>query len=115
MEAVMDPAVRTVKDWLQDRTNQYIRIHKEEDGDTDQIRMKLLEIGYRPDRPSIDGYTGGPAFVLHGPGTILANGKQAPLPGDSYVVPIDGLTVTETAEGGRIMTTDRARYSLTAE
>jgi hypothetical protein len=111
----MDAAVRTAKEWLQDRTDHYIRIHKEEDGDTDMIRMKLLEIGYRPDRPSIDGYTGGPALVLHGDGVILAGGKQVPLPGGSYVIPTDGLTVTETAEGGALLTTDRARYSLIAE
>lgn len=110
----MDPAVRSLMDWLQGQTNRAIFIQKKEREDLDQVRLQLWEVGYQADYKSIDGYADGTALVLHGSGTIVTDSEEAPLPEDSYVIPIDGLSVSKASDGGVIMRTDRAHYSISA-
>lgn len=108
----MAPNVRAVKAWLQDQTNRYIAIRKMEDGDTDQIRMEISEVGYMPESPSIDGYTDGAALVLHGRGAIRSGNAEVPLPDNRYFIPVTGLTVTKSSDAGMIFQTERAHYAL---
>jgi len=114
-ESVTDGKVRTLMDWLQEQTNRGILIHKQEDGDTDRVRIRLDEVGYRPDDRSIDGYTEGPALVLHGRGVIATDRAEAPLPQDRYVIPLAGFAVTRAQGGGINVRTDRATYRISPD
>ncbi|WP_123042345.1 hypothetical protein [Cohnella candidum] len=115
MDMSMEPTVRTLMDWLQSQTNHSIMIQKKEDDDLDEVRLQLHEVGYRPDHRSIDGYTEGTALVLHGKGTIVTDLEEAPLPGDSYVIPIAGLTISKASEDGVILRNERAHYALSPD
>jgi hypothetical protein len=99
-------------DWLQGQTNNAIVIQKKEDNDMDKVRLQLEEVGYQPDYKSIDGYTDGTALVLHGSGVIVTDAEEVPLPDNSYVIPMAGLTVSKASEDGVIIQTDRAHYSI---
>jgi hypothetical protein len=111
----MEPSVRTLLDWLQGQANNTIVIQKKEQRDLDKVRLQLDEVGYQADYKSIDGYTDGSALVLHGSGTIFTDTEEAPLPGDSYVIQVNGLNVTKASEDGVIIQTDRAHYSISAD
>lgn len=108
--------VRTLMDWLQEQTNRVLLIRKREDRDLDRVRMQLDEVGYRPDDRSIDGYTEGPVLVLHGRGTIMTDtAAEAPLPRDSYMIPLAGFQVARADGGGIDVRTDRAVYSISPD
>jgi hypothetical protein len=111
----MDTTVKTLMNWLEGQTNNSLFIQKKEDGDLDQVRLQLSEVGYRSDYRSIDGYTDGTALVLHGNGSIITDSAESPLPQDSYVIPISGLSVSKASEDGVIIQTDRAHYSVSVD
>jgi hypothetical protein len=111
----MDATVKTLMDWLEGQTNNFLYIQKKEDDDLDEVRLQLTEVGYRSDYKSLDGYTDGTALVLHGNGSIETGTAEAPLPQNSYVIPIAGLSVSKASEDGVILQTDRAHYSLSVD
>ena len=112
---IVEGKVRGLMDWLQERTNRVLLIRKREDGDLDRVRMRLDEVGYRPDNRSIDGYADGPVLVLHGNGTILTDTTEAPLPQDSYMIPLAEFQVARADGGGIDVRTDRAVYSISPD
>jgi hypothetical protein len=111
----MDATVKTLMDWLEGQTNNELYIRKTEDDDRDEVRLQLKEVGYRSDYKSIDGYTDGTALLLHGNGSIVTDTAEAPLPQDSYVIPISGLSVSKVSDDGVILKTERAHYSLSVD
>lgn len=113
--ADMDGRIRTLMDWLQEHTYNVLHIHKREDGDLDRVRLRLDEVGYKPDGHSLDGYTEGPMLVLHGQGQVMTDKTEAPLPGGSYAIPLAGFKVTRAARGGIDVQTNRAVYSITPD
>jgi len=113
---IVEGKVRTLMDWLQEQTNGVLLIRKREDRDLDRVRMRLDEVGYRPDARSLDGYTEGPALVLHGGGTIKTDtAAEAPLPRDHYVIPLAGFEVVRANGGGIEVRTARAAYSISPD
>lgn len=112
---IVEGKVRALMDWLQEQTNGALLIRKREDRDLDRVRIRLDEVGYRSYDLSIDGYTDGPALVLHGSGTIATDKAEAPLPQDSYVIPLAGFEVARTRGGGIELRTDRATYSISPD
>lgn len=112
---IVEGKVRGLMDWLQERTNRVLLIRKREDGDLDRVRMRLDEVGYRPDNRSMDGYANGPMLVLHGSGTILTDTTEAPLPQGSYMIPLAGFQVARADGGGIDVRTDRAAYSISPD
>lgn len=113
---VAEGKVRTLMDWLQEQTNRVLLIRKREDRDLDRVRMRLEEVGYRPNGRSLDGYAEGPALVLHGSGSIMTDAAaDAPLPRDSYVIPLAGFEVFRADGGGIDVRTDRATYNISPD
>lgn len=108
----IDPAVRQLMDWLQNFTNRMLLIRKLEDGDRDLVWIQLDEVGYQPDRRSIDGYTDGPVIVLHGIGAVMSGTGEKPLPGDRYEISVAGAQVPQVEADNVLIQSDRARYEV---
>ncbi|WP_373232694.1 hypothetical protein [Cohnella sp.] len=108
----MNPSVQSLKEWLEGHKNHTILIQKHEQNDSDQIHIQLHDVDYRSQTNSIDGYLNGSFLFLHGQGSITNGGQEVQLPRDSYVIPVDGLSVTETEHNRVVLKTERAEYSL---
>lgn len=111
----MNSNVQNVMQWLEGNTNKSILIQKQEDGDADEVRLRLSKVGYRDHAETIDGYVGGTAVVLHGEGSIVSDSGEVPLPADYYVIPVDGLSIANSGEGSFSLKTDRAEYSISVQ
>ncbi|MEC0246847.1 hypothetical protein ACI48J_10915 [Paenibacillus chitinolyticus] len=106
--------LQPVTDWLHSNTNKAIRIAKEEQEDIDRVDLQLSQFEYReyqPDAP--DDYTNGSALLLYGEGTVLNNGSEEALPQETFVIPLEGLSVADLSEDSVVLKTERAIYSLT--
>ncbi|KIL34176.1 hypothetical protein SD71_21145 [Cohnella kolymensis] len=111
----MESSVQNVMDWLEGNINKSIFIHKREDGDSDSVHIRLSKVDYLDNRHSIDGYTDGSAFVLHGEGTIVTDSGDAVLPGDSYVISAEGLLISDSSQDHFSVRTPSAEYKLSLE
>lgn len=108
----IDQIIRQLMDWLQNYTNRMLLIRKQEDGNRDLVRILLEEVGYRPSWRSIDGYTDGPALVLHGVGALVSGAGEMPLPSDLYSIALSGVQISRIESGGVLLQSDRARYEV---
>jgi hypothetical protein len=110
MATTPDEAVQ----WIARHRNQPLRIVKREANDRDEIRLELDEVEVRRSRRyDPENYTADEAIVLRGSGLVIADGgTAAPLPLETYEIPLDvGFTAQESGNG-LIITNERADYSI---
>ncbi len=108
----MNPTVQNFMEWLKRHKNQYIVIHKYEQTDTDEVHIQLFNMTFRPRTDSNDDYLNGTAVLLHGLGSLLIDGEQVKLPQDSYVIPVEGMSITEMEDNRVLLKTERAEYTF---
>lgn len=109
----MPASIADVTQWLESQTDNELIITKHEDDDIDETVIRLARIERKGERSdALDDYTNGAALVLRGNGTVLTEGREAPLPSDAFEIPLEGLSLTETADGAALLVTERARYSI---
>ncbi|MGV2686151.1 hypothetical protein GNF82_17705 [Clostridium perfringens] len=95
--------------------DQTLHISKQEEKDQDQIEIQLERFEHQQHQEqSIDGYGDHHALLLHGPGVVITAGHEAPLPSNSFVIGLDGLTAADIQDRQVGLTTDRGTYSITA-
>jgi hypothetical protein len=107
-----NPSADTLMEWLEEHRDQSILIHKLEQADSDHVRIRLSGVEYKPETESIDGYTNESALRLLGQGTVFNGGQSLPLPYDSFIIPVSGLTLMESVDNRMILKTDNAEYTL---
>ncbi|MDG0812595.1 hypothetical protein [Cohnella rhizosphaerae] len=109
----MPASIADVTQWLESQTDKELVITKHEDDDIDETVIRLARIERTGERrDALDDYTNGAALVLRGNGTVVTEGREAPLPNDAFEIPLEGLSLTETAESAALLVTERARYSI---
>ncbi|MGO4790629.1 hypothetical protein AB4124_24740 [Paenibacillus sp. 2KB_20] len=112
---MMNPSIEEVTHWLQSKSNHTLHISKQEEKDQDQIEIQLERFEHQQHQEqSIDGYGDRHALLLHGPGVVITAGHEAPLPSNSFVIGLDGLTAADIQDRQVVLTTDRGTYSITA-
>lgn len=103
-------------EWLERHTGNTILIRKEEQGDLDTIEVRLDRIDYKQESgQGWDDYTDGSALLLHGTGQIIVEQDRHPLPGDTFVIPVKGLSEINLSDRELRFQTERASYRLTVQ
>lgn len=109
----MPASLMDVTEWLESQVDKELLVSKEEDGDLDETRIRLESVESRGERrDALDDYTDSAALLLRGRGTVVTEGREEPLPSDTFEIPLEGLSLTETAENAALLVTERARYSI---
>ncbi|MDU4696954.1 MAG: hypothetical protein E6Y08_14145 [Paenibacillus sp.] len=111
----MNEQLQPVMDWLEAHIGGQLHIRKEEQGDTDEVKLKLEQKGIHEDHShALDDYTGGPVLYLRGEGRVIQpNGSELPLPQDTFLIPVDELKQTRIDGHSISVETERARYDIT--
>ncbi|BFH63423.1 hypothetical protein [Paenibacillus azoreducens] len=108
----MNNELNAVNQWLENQVGQTILIRKEEQGDLDETRVQLEAVEYSEHVPARDEYAEGSSLILHGPGHVINEKGDIPLPRNTFQIYVDGLHETETDESRINLTTDRAKYLI---
>lgn len=110
----MNERLQPIMDWLDGHMGKSLNIRKMEQGDTDEVRLKLEHKGVHDDHThALDDYTGGPVLFLRGEGQVIQpGGAELPLPEDTFLIPVE--EIRQTRMDGRTITveTGRARYDI---
>ena len=78
--------------------------------------MKLEQVAYENEVPTIDGYEPVHTLQLNGEGTIQTeNNMSAPLPSPLYEIPLENDTLYEFDGNRFIISTDRGVYKIERE
>lgn len=103
-----------VTGWLLNHVDHTVVIRKEEDGDTDRVKMKLHQVTYRPEISDGNDYIDAASLVLHGDGVIATeNGTgAAELPLGKYEIPLGRTSQGSTKDGALLIHTERATYQV---
>lgn len=111
----MNERLQPIMDWLDEHIGGSLHIRKVEQGDTDEIRMKLEHKGIHADHiHALDDYTGGPVLFLRGEGQVLQpDGVELPLPQDTFIIPVEDIMQTRMDSRTVTLETGRARYEIT--
>lgn len=111
----MNERLQPIMDWLDEHIGGSLHIRKVEQGDTDEIRMKLEHKGIHADHThALDDYTGGPVLFLRGEGQVLqSGGVELPLPQDTFIIPVEDIMQTRMDSRTVTLETGRARYEIT--
>ncbi|MFD2333381.1 hypothetical protein ACFSR7_29325 [Cohnella sp. GCM10020058] len=109
----MPASIADVTEWLESQTDKELVVTKHEDSDLDEVIIRLSRVERRGERSdSPDDYTNGASLLLRGNGTVVTEGREEPLPSDAFEIPLEGLSLTETADDAVLLVTERARYSI---
>ncbi|CAI6031585.1 hypothetical protein [Cohnella sp. JJ-181] len=109
----MPASLADVTQWLESQVGKVLVVSKHEDDDLDEVRIRLERVEGRGERTdALDDYTNSPALLLRGHGTVVTEGREEALPTDTFEIPLEGLSLTETADGTALLVTERARYSI---
>ncbi len=111
----MNEQLQPVMDWLEAHIGGNLHIRKLEQGDLDEIKLKLEQKGIHDDHSHMfDDYTGGPVLYLRGEGWIIRpGGTEVPLPQDTYLIPVKELKQAHIDGHTISVETGRARYDIT--
>lgn len=109
----MEYGLTEVSQWLDAHKDNGLIIHKEEDGDFDQIELRLEKVSRgRLKEKDPDDYVPAETLLLHGDGTIIGEDIPAPLSQGVYEIPLtEGWKVEEIGNILHIQT-DRASYAI---
>ncbi|MDI4646035.1 hypothetical protein [Cohnella hashimotonis] len=109
----MPASLADITQWLESQTDKELVITKQEDSDLDEVVMRLARVERRGERSdSPDDYTNGASLLLRGNGTVVTEGREEPLPSDAFEIPLEGLSLTETADDAALLVTERAKYEI---
>lgn len=108
----MNESLKSVTDWLNAHKQQTVMIRKQELEDTDQTRITLEDVEYKPSTPMIDEYTEGDSLILHGSGAVVNEQGDIPLPQSTYQIYVDGLKHADVQDQQLSMETERAKYEI---
>ena len=103
--------------WLKRRINEAVTITKREQEDLDEIRLELDDVALRKSKHfDAEHYARDEAILLRGFGQVISDhGDPAPLPLDTFEIPLEGKVIAETADDRLQITTDRAQYMFTRD
>ncbi|MBP1930585.1 hypothetical protein [Ammoniphilus resinae] len=106
----MESPISEIQKWMESMTGQTVLIKKEEDGDLDQVHLRLdkLTVG-RQQSDDPDGYVLPQALLFHGQGTIN-NGES--LPQNVYEIPLSNSWLSEEQGNLLHIKTERAVYTI---
>ncbi|BBH20664.1 hypothetical protein Back11_20090 [Paenibacillus baekrokdamisoli] len=106
-------SLQSLSEWLNSNTHKDIIIKKQEEGDLDEVHLRLSGIDYRGvQMDAIDEYTSDHALLLHGNGIVINDGNELALPLHIFEIPLHGLSRAEVNEGSFFLETERATYLL---
>ncbi|MWV43178.1 hypothetical protein GRF59_06000 [Paenibacillus sp. HJL G12] len=108
----MSDKLNLIQEWLEKHLQKTILIRKEEQGDLDETRVLLEGVEYKENVSTIDDYAEGSSLILHGPGKVLNEQGDIPLPQNTFQIYVDGLADCQAGEDGITMKTDRAKYFI---
>ncbi|HUC90831.1 MAG TPA: hypothetical protein VMS09_02255 [Paenibacillus sp.] len=113
----MNQTLQTVTEWLEAHRDQTLLITKREMDDLDRVKLHLdnSEFQQLAESESIDDYTDGVALLLHGEGAVLNGGGEHPLPQDTFVISMAGLSDAHALGDSLELTTERASYTIMTE
>lgn len=113
----MNQTLQTVTEWLEAHRDQTLLITKREMDDLDRVKLHLdnSEFQQPAESESIDDYTDGVALLLHGEGAVLNGGGERPLPQDTFVISMAGLSDAHALGDSLELTTERASYTIMTE
>ncbi|WP_047151061.1 hypothetical protein [Aneurinibacillus tyrosinisolvens] len=105
--------VSQLKDALDAWCGQTLLITKEEDGDTDSTILQLDEVVVKEREETVDDYIPSRSLLLKGNGSVRSEtAVAAPLPYESYEIPIEEIYESELGAADVQIVTDRARYRI---
>ncbi|MEC0370453.1 hypothetical protein [Paenibacillus chibensis] len=108
----MNEKLNSVKTWLEEHRNHTVLIRKEEQDDWDETRVQLEDVEYIENVETIDDYAEGSSLILHGPGSVINEQGDIPLPQSTFQIYVDGLSECRVEEGTLSMKTERANYLI---
>ncbi|GAB6989187.1 hypothetical protein [Paenibacillus pini] len=108
----MSDQLQHVIEWFNKHMNQPVLIEKKEQDDLDTTRVQLEEIEFKESSPGLDEYTEGRKLFLHGPGSIINEMGESPLPQSTFEIPLDGLSHVQTEQSRIVLETERAKYTI---
>ncbi|MEK0315843.1 hypothetical protein [Cohnella sp. 56] len=109
----MPASIADVTEWLEAQVDKELLVSKQEDDDLDEVRIRLGSVEHRAAKENaLDDYTDSAALLLRGMGTVVTEGREAALPMDTFEIPLEGLSLTETADDAALLVTERARYKI---
>ncbi|MBN6189366.1 hypothetical protein JQN58_21160 [Aneurinibacillus sp. BA2021] len=114
MDSKQAEQARQIKQLLDRWQGKTLQITKEEDGDTDIVRLHLTQV-HVEDRPETgDDYLPLCTVKLEGAGTIQNEaGEHIPIPYESYDIPIDEPVDSRPDTEAVHIRTERASYHIT--
>lgn len=82
-----------------------------------RIRLELDDVALRKSKHfDAEHYARDEAILLRGFGQVISDhGDPAPLPLDTFEIPLEGKVIAETADDRLQITTDRAQYMFTRD
>lgn len=102
--------------WFQERMNGTFLITKEEDEDADRVRITVRKVSYWPGSAAADDYVEEDRIVLVGEGRIDGDNDRetdaAPLPRNSYEIPLGTDFRFEMQHENLKIVTGRAAYTI---
>lgn len=112
----MDAQIAEIADWFMGQIHAPLLIHKEEDGDIDQVTMTLEKVSYIPGDPRRDDYIEEDRLVLQGEGRIITDGDPGgaseSLPRNQYEIPLESGFRRSITDRELVLSTDRASYRV---
>ncbi|WP_213649798.1 hypothetical protein [Paenibacillus sp. J23TS9] len=109
---MMSEKLNSVREWLEKHVQETILIRKEEQEDLDETKVKIEGVEYKESVPTIDDYAEGSSLILHGPGSVLNEQGEIPLPQNTFQIYVDGLSECDVEEERLTIETDRAKYLI---
>ncbi len=111
----MSEKLNSVREWLEKHMNETVLIRKEEQDDLDETRVQLEGVEYKESVQTIDDYAEGSSLILHGPGSVLNEQGDIPLPQNTFQIYVDGLSECKVEGSSLTMTTERAKYMISVQ
>lgn len=110
----MNENLQPIMDWLDNHIGGSLHIRKVEQGNTDEIQLKLEHKGIHDDHThALDGYTGESVLILRGEGRVIQpGGTELPLPENTFLIPVEKIMQTRMDSQTMTVETERARYDI---
>ncbi|CAM3491190.1 hypothetical protein [Marinicrinis lubricantis] len=112
-------SINTIIEWCESHQGQTIQIQKREDQDLDIVVMELSKATAGAlDPHNVDSYLSDQAIYLHGSaaidGSATAQMVTTELPGDIYVIPLEGSFEVQPLHHQLVIRSERAQYILSS-
>ncbi|GIP37667.1 hypothetical protein J31TS4_09470 [Paenibacillus sp. J31TS4] len=109
----MESTVQQIIVWLESKVNRTLQIRKEEQGDVDEVELKLDKVVLAVrNETHPDDYEARQSIILNGEGQIRGEDEPEPLPNNLYEVPFDDSIRWKSDGNGIHLQTNRASYAI---